>query len=113
MVELFTKSWKGEASLAKSFWLVYILGSFFIGLLVSMTLAIFVEDFQYKLQEDYQWYRYLVATMTLPYSLFSTICVWACARNSWIVWSIAARLYTGLSLFVAILGAIRLIYDFL
>lgn len=85
-MNLFAKSWRGEASLAKAFWLVYFLFSIMIGLIIAFILSLIIPSFTYVT------YNNLIMSILFPYTVFSAICVWRCAKNALLIWSILARI---------------------
>jgi len=74
MISLFKRSWRGEATLAEAFWLVFTL----INLLIILT-ATFVL-FHYT--HDYDSTRRMANTILFPYLIFSSTCVWRCEKNA-------------------------------
>jgi hypothetical protein len=100
MLKLFERSWKGEASLAAAFWLVYFVFSIIIGFIIAFIFAMMVPNFSNP--EIYVQYTPLIKAILFPYTLFSAICVWRCAKNSWILWNVLARII----IVLAILGGI-------
>lgn len=85
-MDLFAKSWKGEASLAKAFWLVYVLGIIIIGIIITILISLVIPHLNYLTHNN------LVMTILFPYTLFSSICVWRCAKNSSVFWRILAKI---------------------
>ena len=106
MFNLFVKSYKGEASLAKAFWLIYVLFSMILSLVILGAFFIFIPDFSNTLQANEEWYQSLIQVIQLPYLIFAAIAVWRCAKNSWIVWNILARVLIVLT----VLGSFYEIY---
>lgn len=96
MLKLFERSWKGEASLAAAFWLVYFLGSIVIAIILSIIFSYTVVDFRNP--EMMPYYSTVIKAIMFPYTLFSAICVWRCAKNSWILWNVLARIIAVLSI---------------
>lgn len=89
---IFARSWKGEASLAKAFWLVYFLFGIIIGLIISILLSFVIPNFSYITHNN------LIMTILFPYTVFSAICVWRCAKNSSAIWRILARIIVVLAI---------------
>lgn len=109
MMKLFERSWKGEASLAAAFWLVYFLGSIVIAIILSIIFSFTVADF--RTPEMMPYYSNVIKAIMFPYTLFSAICVWRCAKNSWILWNVLARIIAVLSVVFGIyyiLSALRI-----
>lgn len=100
MLKLFERSWKGEASLAAAFWVVYFICSIIIGFLIALVFAMTVPNF--STPEVYGQYTNVIKAILFPYTLFSAICVWRCAKNSWILWNVLARIVA----VIAVLGGI-------
>lgn len=96
MLKLFERSWKGEASLAAAFWLVYFIGSIVIGIILAIIFSFFIPNFSSP--EVVGYYSHVIKAIMFPYTLFSAICVWRCAKNSWIVWNILARIIAVLAI---------------
>lgn len=73
--------WKGEKSLAKSFWLIYVIGSLvtlaaycFVGMAAALAFSVSIYS------------AILIALVVFglfnPYYFFSWISVWRCSKNS-------------------------------
>ena len=98
MLNMFIKIWKGEAPLWIAFWIVY----FIIGTLISMIIILFISNFSADYirmmrtnlgsAESISFFN-TVRIILFPYTVFSVICVWRCAKNSWVVWSMLTRFY--------------------
>lgn len=99
MFKLFERSWKGQASLAAAFWIVYFVCSIVIGLILGIIFSFVVPNFSNP--DVYMQYVYTIKAIMFPYILFSAICIWRCAKNSWIVWNVLARIIAVL----AVLGS--------
>jgi hypothetical protein len=101
MLTLFKRSWKGEASLAAAFWIVYFLCSLALGIIVGILFSLFVPNFTNP--DVYIHYVYTIKAIISPYVIFSAICVWRCAKNSSMIWNVLARI-------IAVLAFIGSIY---
>lgn len=95
-MDIFTRSWKGEASLAAAFWLVYFLFGIILAIIVTLIFKVTVADF------NYTQYQGIIAAVCFPYTLFSVICVWRCARNSSTLWRVLARIIVILAIIFGI-----------
>lgn len=100
MLKLFIRGWKGEASLAAAFWLIYFLGSIVIGILLTLLFSFFIPSFSSP--EVIGQYSYIIKAIMFPYTLFSAICVWRCAKNSSIIWNVLARIIAVLAILFGI-----------
>src|SRR5262245_41681580 len=108
MLRLFEQSWKGEASLGKAFWLVYVLIGIIIQLIILGIFAFFVPNF--LTPEVYVKYQDLLVTIFFPYTLFSAICVWRCAKNSSKLWGILAKIVVALGVIFGVIGILHLLH---
>lgn len=103
MSNLFAQCWKGEASLAKAFWIVYLLFGILLRILIAVVLMMVVENYSYVN------YQQLITAIKFPYTLFSIICVWRCAKNSFILWNLLARLIVILFFLISIIHVLGLV----
>lgn len=101
MVSLFVRGWKGQASLAAAFWLVYVLFGIIIALIITLIFSLVVPDFNYQLYQD------KIMAIQFPYTLFSAICVWRCAKNSTFIWRLLARIIVVLGVLGGIFNIIH------
>jgi len=101
-MSLFVQSWKGQASLAKAFWLVYVV----IGLVIGIIVGILVYKMSHA-SPEYQ--QNLSRAIMFPYTLFASICVWRCGKNSMMLWNILAKIIVVLG----ILGGLYSIFEIL
>lgn len=98
MSNLFVRAWKGEASLAAAFWLIYFLFGIILAIIVAIIFKVSIHDYQY------QNYSRLIAAICFPYTLYSIVCVWRCAKNSNAFWRIVARILMVLALLFGIVN---------
>jgi hypothetical protein len=107
MLRLLERSWKGQASLAAAFWLVYIVFSTVIFLILSVIFSLFVPNF--FTGEVFNQYAPSIKAIMLPYMLFSAVCVWRCAKNSWLLWNILARIIVVLAVIFGFINLFRVL----
>jgi hypothetical protein len=91
MLKLFKQCWVGEASLAETFWIVYVL----YGLVVIITIDFIVDFFiagEFTPFYVHNQFFDMIVTYAFPYLFFSAMCVWICGKNSWIGWSILSKI---------------------
>lgn len=100
---LFVRSWKGEASLAAAFWLVYFVFGIVIAIIITLIFSLVLPDFSYTK------YHNQIMSIQFPYTLFSAICVWRCARNSIFIWRLLARIVVVLGVIGGIFNIVHLI----
>lgn len=100
MGNLFVRAWKGEASLAAAFWLVYVVFTFLLEIIVVIVLSFTVPNFSYLTHAP------VVMAIVSPYILYAAICVWRCGKNSSAIWRILSRIVV----VIAVIGAIYNIY---
>lgn len=98
---MFKQAWNGTASLAKAFWLIY----FLFGIIISIIVSIIALKLSNNQANVYN----LTIAIVLPYTLFSAICVWRCAKNAWILWNILARLIAILAVIGGVVGLLRVL----
>ena len=77
---LFIKCWKGEASLAEAYWKVSVLFGLLLTILI-LTFSVCFFPISDIINENSS-YPNVIEAILLPYSLFCTICVWKCGKNS-------------------------------
>lgn len=104
-MNLFTRAWKGQASLAAAFWLIHVLFGIILAIVVAIIMSFFVVDFFRP--EVYPLYTYLMMAIVFPYTLFSAICVWRCGKNSSMIWSVLARILVVLSVISGVISVLR------
>lgn len=93
------RAWNGEASLGRAFWIVYIL---FGAIQLLILEYIFMQQTgAYILLDVHNAMTDKLITYAFPYLFFSTMCVWACGKKSWIEWKISSRLFVSLPLMAA------------
>ncbi|MBA3661336.1 MAG: hypothetical protein H0W64_06390 [Gammaproteobacteria bacterium] len=102
-MDLLARSWRGEASLAKAFWIVYVLFGILIALLITLIFSLAMPDF------NYMNYQYKIMAIQFPYTLFSAICVWRCAKNSTFIWRILARIIVAIGVIGGIFNIVHAI----
>lgn len=103
MLAMFKQAWKGEASLAKAFWLIYVVIGILLGMLITLVIKMSVENF------DYIVYNNLIMAIGLPYTLYSAISVWRCGKNSWVVWSILSKIVVVLGVLGSLMALVHLV----
>lgn len=84
-MNILLKSWRGEASLAQAFWLVYIFFRLIVLIVIYITLSLILPNFDFILNND------LAMAILFPFTLFSAICVWRCSKKSDFIWRTIAR----------------------
>lgn len=103
MTNLFARSFKGKASLALAFWIVYVLIGFVLWLILGLIIGMAAPNMSPMTMHN------LTLALLLPYIIFAAICVWRCARNSWILWNILARIAVVLGVLNGIISIIQLV----
>ena len=105
MLRLFIQSWKGEASLAKAFWLVDVLFGIVVLAIISTITIRFMGPVT---QSNVIHYSVIIRSIQLPYNLFSVICVWRCGKSSQSIWRILSRIVVITLIALPILGLFQL-----
>jgi hypothetical protein len=82
MLSLYKDAWAGKASLAKSFWLVYVVTA----IVINIVLAIIFHF----LGAPGNFVARLIPSL---YAVFSFVCVWKCGNNSSTAWKIISRIW--------------------
>lgn len=102
-MDLFVKSWRGEASLAKAFWLVFILLWIILFWIISLIVS--------KINPHYDFFLHgsLIGSILFPYTLFSSICVWRCGQNSKMIWKVLTRIIVMLFVIFGLLDIYQMI----
>jgi len=98
--------WIGEVSLAKSFWIVYILLN-----LVIIALVVICVRFISPYYIDYHGmhkFTDLVMALSLPYLIVSSTCVWIAGKNSWRIFNWTSKVIVVLTLIYISFHIIRL-----
>ncbi len=115
MLKLLSESWNGEASLAKAFWLTYVLFSLLCGLIIALILTLFTPDFMSSssLYSKLHFHKDWAKTLGFPYTFFSAVCVWRCAKNSSRLWRIIARVFVIFGVLSALLSIFLLMIHYL
>jgi len=87
----FYQGLRGELELWKSFWIIYILfGMFYLAFLEYIFhhyLTGYWITFKYHNHSMDQF-----ITLAFPWLFLSAMCVWACAKNSWLEWKLSSRI---------------------
>lgn len=97
MDNLFVRAWKGQASLAAAFWIVYFIVTIILYLITTAIVGAIWPNLRTS-----PILGPLAGTIVFPYVIYAVISVWRCSNNSHIVWKILARIVVVL----AILGGI-------
>lgn len=108
MSKLFVQGWKGETSLAKAFWLIYILFGIIIAIIITLPFALLTPDFMQSPAAQLH-YSPIIRTIYLPYSIYAAICVWRCGVKSNLFWKIVSRILVILSIALGLLQVVQLI----
>lgn len=89
----------GEMHLWQTFWIIYVL----FGVIQIMIMEyIFNAHFGFYITPYiHNHLSDIFVTLIFPYLFFSSMCVWACAKNSWIEWDISAKCIVFIPLIVA------------
>ena len=88
--KFFLQSIKGETALWKSFWILYVL----FGIIQLLLLEYFFNSYIAGSYITFDVHNYMMdkfITFAFPYLAFSSICVWACGKNSWIEWNLLSK----------------------
>lgn len=109
-LSLFKRAWKGEASLAAAFWIIYVLiGYFALQGIVSWLVGYFmpalsmhVDNPTPEMLAASMKQSFLILAICLPYMLYSAICIWRCGRNSWGLWRFLSRLIVLISIVIGL-----------
>ncbi len=104
-MNLFVRAWKGKASLAAAFWLVHVVFGIIIAIIISIICSFFIANF--FTPDVYSQYSDLVMTIYFPYTLYSAICVWRCAKNSSMVWAVIARILVVLAIISGLISILH------
>lgn len=91
VLNIFKLCWIGEASLAKAFWIVYVLFNLILIVLLDFLVDIFVAHSFTPLYIHNQ-YMDLIITLAFPYLLFSAMCVWICSKNASRFWRLVSKI---------------------
>lgn len=83
MPNLFVRAWRGEASLAAAFWLVY----FVFSIILAILLVVIFKAINPLFMD-----MNLIKAIMLPYTIYGAICVWRCGKNSMILWNILSKI---------------------
>ena len=106
MIEFFIRSWKGEESLAKVFWLLYGVLGLVVVLIILIPFAILIPNF--FTQEVITQYGDLINAISFPYVAFSAVCVWRCAKNSTAIKAFFAKAIVVISVISCFLSVFHL-----
>lgn len=101
-MDMFGKSWRGEASLSTAFWIVYVVAGAILWLIVNFIVNSAAPGAVFIFKQS------LCLLFLFPYTLFSTICVWRCGKNSHIIWSILSKIVVILALIYSVLAIVTL-----
>ena len=93
MLSLYKDAWAGKASLAKSFWLVYVVTTIVINIVVMIIFHMVGHPGSF-----------LARLIPSLYAIFSFICVWKCGKNSSTAWLVISRIWMVLVLLGAIIN---------
>lgn len=104
MDNLFVRSWKGQASLAAAFWIIY-----FVAVIVLYLVVFYIMDLIRPGLKTSPMFGSIIAAIIFPYVIYSAICVWRCAKNSNAVWKILARIIMVLVVLSGIFNIIGLL----
>jgi len=110
MFKLFAQGWKGETSLAKAFWLIYVLFGIIIALIITVPFALFAPDFMQSPAVQLH-YSPIIRTIYLPYSIYAAICVWRCGVKANIFWKVLSRILVILSIALGLLQVVQLVIN--
>lgn len=99
MDNLFVRSWKGQASLAAAFWIIY-----FVALVVLSLILFYIITAIHPPLRTSPIVGAIISTIIFPYLIYAAICVWRCAKNAQVIWKILARI-------VVILGVLNSVYN--
>lgn len=106
MFDIFVKNWKGELSLAKSFWLVYVLFIIIIQLVLQIVFSKMLSTYTSDEINN------LMMMVLLPYIIYCLISTWRCSEKSAMMWKILARGFLILAVLTGIFGTLRFIHLF-
>ena len=86
-MNLFVQAWRGEASLAKAFWIVFVVVGTVLNLICSLIVRGLLDSSPATLKAAI----IILSIIIFLYTLFSAICVWRCGKNSTSFWSILSK----------------------
>jgi len=89
MFKIFIESWKGKVSLAKAFWIIYVLVFILLVITISIILLFVYLSFP-KLMEYPNLYMAQII-LPFPYLIYAAVCVWRCSNNATYLWKYLAR----------------------
>lgn len=95
MGNIFWRSFIGQESLAKAFWVVYVFYNILIHLFIAAILVIMLLYNQTPVSISVftnEIAGKIVFAAAFPYTLFSAIAVWRCSYHSGFLWRLLARL---------------------
>lgn len=94
-MNLFWRSFTGRLSLAKAFWVVYLLFNIILILVISGVIYSFLYYNQTPNSAailNFQISSRIILAIDFPYMLTSAIGVWRCAHDSPFIWRVLARI---------------------
>jgi uncharacterized membrane protein len=104
-MNLFTQCYRGEASLAKAFWVIYVLILIFLNLIAHFILI----NFLISEPAVYKAISIVLNCLILFYTFFAFLCVWRCGKNSKPIWDVLSKIVVILGLAVNIFYLINAI----
>ena len=114
MLSLYKDAWAGKASLAKSFWLVFIVTHAVIHIVINIILNLLAHPVNLlgpviPAQQNILTVRRidliidLIATLIpVLYTFFSFICIWKCGKNSTKFWLVISRIWIILTITISV-----------
>ena len=108
MFRIFRQCWLGEASLAKAFWVVYVLYNLILITIIDFIIDYFVAG---SFTPFYIHNRFLdmIITLAFPYLFISAMCVWVSGKNSARVWNILSKIVVLIPLIIGSFHLTRVI----
>lgn len=91
LIDFFVRCWKGQESLAKAYWLLAVLFGLLLVTLIIIIFSFFLPVSEILSSEN-PFYQRLITAIMLPFTIFSTVCVWRCGRNSTFIWRLLSRI---------------------
>lgn len=87
MDNLFVRAWKGQASLAAAFWVIY-----FVCCIVLYIIIFYILNAINPMLKNSPAMGNLISAIVFPYIFYAAICVWRCGKNSNAFWRILSRI---------------------
>jgi hypothetical protein len=104
-MNVFTQSYRGEASLAKAFWIVYV----FVSIVLNLIAHFILNNFLSSEPAVFKAISIVLNCLILFYTFFAFICVWRCGKNSTPFWNVVSKIAIILGLAMSVFYVINAI----